>query len=418
MRQHLRLVVPGLFLTLISLPPLHAQQRSRPPADTKTAAANPAPAGQAPDEVTNKITELVHAGKYAEAQQLTTGLLLAYPNDQRLIKAKALLDKLLTPAGSAPSSNPPTNNAAPAQPAENANAQPLTGMDKVDYDALIELAKQAQQSTDLGQQNTLLQQFMDQSGLFLQKHPAAMLLWQLRAASAMSLDNPAAGYEAGQKLIAAGAADGNDSNVRRLLAQLKNKGWLDKQNVAVQQDQEDLKRKFGWLVGTWKVSWRWNITRAYADDHERGEEVFLLSGSTIEGYEISNAGLRASIPDLRADISQLRPTSNLESIKWECYLPTAEPGDIFVFRHHFPLGSNAFYTIGHRFEGWEQKRPYYPFGWQPVISTQIVGGKNAMTITIPSQNLHEDSDEHLKKPVVLTFTKISDTQNQQVSAQP
>jgi PEGA domain len=174
---------------------------------------------------------LVHAGKYAEAQQLTTGLLLAYPNDERLLKAKALLEKLLTsPASATPGNNQPTNNGAPGQPAASANAANLTGIDKVDYDALIELARQAQQTTDLEPQKTLLKQFMDQSSVFLQKHPNEMLLWQLRAASAMSLnDDPMAGYEAGQKLLAADAADSNDPNVRRLLAQLKNKGWLDKE---------------------------------------------------------------------------------------------------------------------------------------------------------------------------------------------
>ena len=396
-------------IALICLLPLHAQNGE--PADANPTAALPAPPAQAPDEVTNKITELVHAGKYVEAQQLTTGLLLAYPDDQRLVKAKALLETLLAP-GATQGANP-ASGAAP-----NTNAVNLAGMDKVDYEALIELAKQAQQTTDLEQQKTLLNQFMSQSVVFLQKHPTAMLLWQLRAASAISLNDPRQGYEAGQKLVAMGAADGNDANVQRLLAQLKNKGWLDKQDVEVQQGQEDLKRKFAWLIGTWKVSWRWNITRAYANDHERGGEMFVFSGSTIEGYEISNAGLRASVPDLRADISGLNPTSNLESVKWECYLPTAEPGDIFIFRHHFPLGSSAFYTIGHRFEGWEQKRPYYPSGWQPVISAEIGGGTNAMTISIPSQNLHENSDEHLKKPVVLTFTKISDPPNQPASEQP
>jgi hypothetical protein len=404
----------GVFIALICLSPLHAQSGTPAPADASTT-ASPASPAQAPDEVTSKITDLVHAGKYAEAQQLTTGLLLAYPDDQRLIKAKQLLDKLLSSGGSA-TGTPGTNSAAEAAP--NPNVINLTGMDKVDYEALIELAKQAQQTTDLEQQKTLLNQFMAQSVVFLQRHPTATLLWQLRAASAISLNDPTQGYEAGQKLVAMGAADGNDANAQRLLAQLKNKGWLDKQDVEVQQGQEDLKRKFAWLVGTWKVSWRWNITRAYADDHERGGEVFVLSGSTIEGYEISNAGLRASVPDLRADISGLSPTSNLESVKWECYLPTAEPGDIFIFRHHFPLGSNAFYTIGHRFEGWEQKRPYYPFGWQPVISAESGGSRNAMTITIPSQNLHENSDEHLKKPVVLTFTKISEPPNQPASEQP
>jgi predicted Zn-dependent protease len=69
---------------------------------------------------------------------------------------------------------------------------------------------------------------MDQSSTFLEKRPAPTLLWQLRAVSAISLNSPTAGYEAGQQLLAMGAADSNDSNMQRLLAQLKNKGWLEK----------------------------------------------------------------------------------------------------------------------------------------------------------------------------------------------
>ena len=60
----------------------------------------------------------------------------------------------------------------------------MTGIDLSHY--LIELARQAQASTDLDQQNALLKQFMDQSKVFLQQHPDQMLLWQLRAASAIS----------------------------------------------------------------------------------------------------------------------------------------------------------------------------------------------------------------------------------------
>jgi len=41
-------------------------------------------------------------------------------------------------------------------------------------------------------------------------------------------ERPMAAYEAGQKLIATGAADSNDPNMQRLLAQLNSKGWLDK----------------------------------------------------------------------------------------------------------------------------------------------------------------------------------------------
>jgi hypothetical protein len=109
-------------------------------------------------------------------------------------------------------------------------------MERVDYDALIELGRQAQQNTDLEQQKALLKKFMDESKPFLQKHPDEMLVWQLRAASAISLNDPLAGYEAGQRLL---AADSNDPNLRRLLAQLKNKDWLDKQRAENAEEQKN-----------------------------------------------------------------------------------------------------------------------------------------------------------------------------------
>jgi len=68
-----------------------------------------------------------------------------------------------------------------------------------------------------------------------------MLLWQLRAASAISLNDLVAGYGAGQKIIASGAADSNDPNLQQLLAQLKNKGWLDeKESDEASEIQSDM----------------------------------------------------------------------------------------------------------------------------------------------------------------------------------
>ena len=226
MKELTKALIVGSVLALICLPHSIAQTATNAPADTSTMAAPPAPTVQAPDDVTNKITDLVHAGKYAEAQQLTTGLLAAYPNDQRLIKAKALIEKLLAPAGP---TSPAPGSSQPAESVANANAVQLTGMDKVDYNALIVLARQARQTTDLEEQTKLLKQFMDQSNVFLRKHPDQMLLWQLRAASAISLNDPMAGYDAGQELLAAGAADSNDPALQQLLGQLKNKGcWTRK----------------------------------------------------------------------------------------------------------------------------------------------------------------------------------------------
>ena len=237
----------GFLGSLIVLASLHAQTATQEPGNANTTAAAPSTpvAAQAPEDMTKKITDLVNAGRYAEAQALTTGLLVAYPHDQRLIKTKALLDKLLAPTAPAnrgAGSDQPANNLA--QSAANTNDEQLAGMDRVDYNALIELARETQQTADLTEQTKLLKQFMGQSASFLKKHPNQMLLWQLRAAAAISLNDPMAGYEAGQRLLASGAADSNDTNLQRLLGQLKNKGWLDQQGAeqAKKQAEEEKDR--------------------------------------------------------------------------------------------------------------------------------------------------------------------------------
>jgi TPR repeat protein len=216
--------------TIPSSPTLNA-----PAIDTNSVAANPIPSSQAPDDVIKKLSDLTHAGKYPEAQQLTAGLLLAYPDDQRLIKAKTILDKLLasaSPTDAAPSDSQPANSVA--QPATSGTSDELTGADKVEYDSLIEMAKEAQQNTDLDQQKASLLQFMNESLMFLQKHPEQMLLWELRAVSALIMNDPANGYQAGQKLLATDAADSNDPKAQEILSKLKIKGWLDKNNADTQ----------------------------------------------------------------------------------------------------------------------------------------------------------------------------------------
>jgi hypothetical protein len=285
----------GALLALIFLPALHAQTASSAPTDANSTTASQAPTGQAPDEATRKITELVHAGKYAEAQQLTAGLLMAYPDDQRLIKAKALIDKLLVPASPATAtqgSNPPANNVPVAEAAADTSAEHFTGMERIDYNALIELGRQAQQTTDLEQQKASLKQFMDESAVFLQKHPAEMLLWQLRVASALSLNDPLTGYEAGQRLLTAGAADSNDPTLQRLLAQLKNKGWLDKQKV----DEAVKQAKTDWLVGAWDVHFSSTDKRGRLVPPSVDWSVDLIkSGSSIEASTATSEGGRLSI---------------------------------------------------------------------------------------------------------------------------
>src|ERR1700730_17355387 len=128
MEQTLKSYVLGWLVAMIFLAPLHAQTVA---SETSAAPANPAPAGHAPDDVMKELSDLVHAGKYVEAQGLTAGLLLAYPTDQRLLKAKTLLYKniaSLKPEYPSGSGNPPVRDVASSQLAGNTNAEQLTGM--------------------------------------------------------------------------------------------------------------------------------------------------------------------------------------------------------------------------------------------------------------------------------------------------
>jgi hypothetical protein len=392
----------GFVLALMVGPSIQAQTAPHAPANLP--AANPAPA-----EVLKKLSDLIHAGKYADAQQLAAGLLLAYPDDQRLIKAKALLDKAVSssqPADTEASANQPSSSVAP--PAAGANPTPLTGMDKVEYNSLIELARQAQQTTDLGQQKMLLQKFMTESRPFAEQHQDDMLIWQLRAAAALSLNEPIEGYEAGQELLSAGAADSNDPNLQHLMAQLNLQGWLDHKKAEFREQEKG----FDWLLGTWTATWDW----WWGEIHGRDQEQFVATDSGIDGYIVGGDGVRNAEPDFRGKM--------LDSgeIQWECYMPPADTGGMFVFRR---VGGGIFtkVTIGRRSDpqgyyagnlhhfGYDPHstdtgdKPFYPSGWRPVASYKISSDKRTMTIVILPQDVEPNSKFASRFPVTLVLKK-------------
>ena len=373
MKKWTKLFICGLFLVLGGLASLRGQIAS-----THSDASSQPAAARASDEMTQRITDLVNAGKYLEAQALTTGLLVAYPNDERLIQTQALL-KQLVPTAAVPST--PGISLA-AQPATGADAGHLTGMDKVDYNALIERARQAQQTTDPEQQKSSLQRFLSDSSLFLQKHPEQMLLWQIRAAAAISVNDPDAGYEAAQKLLAAGVADSNDPALQRLLAQLKNNGWLDKQGV------ENFK-KYAWIVGTWSISWSFGEK---PDQQGTGpKEIFAKSDSgEIEGYYFPKNGHKNRRPNMRGTILA-------SQVSWKQYLENAD---------HDPEDPGGLTFVVDDAPG----RPYYPSGWQPPISYVLCDDKRTMTMLFPQQSPKRNNKFALQHPVTLVFEKVSDSQ--------
>ncbi|HWZ98901.1 MAG TPA: hypothetical protein VN025_14180 [Candidatus Dormibacteraeota bacterium] len=318
-------------LSLVIVLLLPATARSAAQAPNNSAAQS---SSQAPDEMIKKLADLVHAGRYDEARQSVAGLLILYPDDQRLVKAKALLDNAPTAASPAPTtlaSNPASGESAPSQ-----SSTQLTGMDRVDYEALLDLAHQAQQNSDLAQQKILLQQFMNQSGPFIQKHPEQSLIWQLRAAAAISLNDPEEGYNAGQKLLAAGAADTNDPNLMRLMAQLKNKNWLDLQGVADAKAKIEEDKKYGWLVGTWTGVNSW-FQKAAFDYGKRQNNVkieFVRSGSTVVGYIINQkTNMRFGVPILQYTVTA---TGKPDASAWTYNIGTPikwQPIDSFILQN-------------------------------------------------------------------------------------
>jgi hypothetical protein len=408
----------GFVLVLMVRPSVQAQ--TAPHEAANAPAANPAPTGQAPSEVLKKLSDLIHAGKYADAQQLAAGLLLAYPDDERLIKAKALLDKAVfsQPADTGTGANQPTNSVAPPTP--GASARPLTGMDKVEYNSLIELARQAQQTTDLGQQKMLLQKFMTESRPFAEQHQDDTLIWQLRAAAALSLNEPIEGYEAGQELLSVGAADSNDPNLQHLMAQLNLEGWLDHKKAEFREQEKG----FEWLLGTWTATWDW----WWGEVHGRDQEEFVATDSGIEGHLMGGEGVRNADPDFRGKM--------LDSgeIQWECYMPPADTGGMFVFRR---VGGSLFpkVTIGRRSDpqgyyggnahhfGYDPHstdtgdKQFYPSGWQPVASYKLSSDKRTMTIVILPQDFETESKFSRRFPVTLVFKKAGGAQDEQLQSQ-
>ena len=116
MRKLAQSTIVGSLLALMVSAPLHAQTARNSQVATDPAVPSTKPAGHAPDEVMKKLSELVRAGEYTEAQQLTAALLLAFPDDYRLIKAKALLDKALVTTEDKPLA-PPIAGSASVTPA-------------------------------------------------------------------------------------------------------------------------------------------------------------------------------------------------------------------------------------------------------------------------------------------------------------
>ena len=231
----LRRICGSVLFCLLGLNPPIPALAEEPSPGLAAASVNATADRLAPDEALRELRDLIHAGKYTEASQLNSALLAAHPHDQRLTRTRALLDKALTASSLTAAPAPSRPSAGISGPAESR----LTMPEQANYQALLALARQAKQAAAMAEQKTLLRQFMNESRTLADRYPDLALLWEMRAAAAMVLDDIRAGAEAGKQLMLLSESANNDANLPSLLALLKNKGWLDEHfvSLAVVADQ-------------------------------------------------------------------------------------------------------------------------------------------------------------------------------------
>jgi TonB family protein len=103
----------------------------------------------------------------------------------------------------------------------------LVGAERRRFDVLGLIMEDADHATDKEERARLLGEYFDTSDLFLREHPDSITVWTARALVTIELNRPIAGWTAGQALIRLGAETMDDLKIRRALAMLDRRGWLD-----------------------------------------------------------------------------------------------------------------------------------------------------------------------------------------------
>ncbi|MDZ4816192.1 MAG: formylglycine-generating enzyme family protein [Verrucomicrobiota bacterium] len=98
---------------------------------------------------------------------------------------------------------------------------------RLEWDTLELINQKAQDTHDLPERAALLNEFIERSTPFAKEHPQNLNIWMMRAEAALELSKPNTGWEAGQKLKSLGAMKSEDRRVRKVMALLNYKGWLN-----------------------------------------------------------------------------------------------------------------------------------------------------------------------------------------------
>lgn len=253
----------------------------------------------ATEEDWRQIESLVQQDKSAEAVAKIDELLKTNPDDQNL---KQMRDKL------APTARP------------KAAVAGLSEDDQLELDTLIDIAREALASSNPNEQTKLLSEFLEKGKPFVAAHPDQTKIWLLRAVSALALDRPQDGWEAGQKLTALGMKQSQDPQTRQVMAKLNRKGWLNEnfseearilQQKQIQQEQALIQNRaiFDAIGGDWcKALSYMTVDHDTADRpgfavgsgcvrfDNSGQEIMAVFDISVDGFNIPAAAEDGILP--------------------------------------------------------------------------------------------------------------------------
>ena len=163
------------------------------------------------------ILNAAHKPEEAKAALDEASALAPTDKQDKIRKIAALLAS--TPTASTPEVGVASTNApSPAQ---------LTGAARRQYDTLTLIIEDADKAALDADRKRLLREFMGKGAEFIVEHPLQTNVWVLRAAVALELDYTVSGWLAGRRLKELGAEESDDPKVRKVLAMLDRKGWLN-----------------------------------------------------------------------------------------------------------------------------------------------------------------------------------------------
>src|SRR5581483_5266992 len=222
---------------------------------------------------------LSRSSRQAEAiEAFTTASKLAPVTDSQVI---AQVSNVVFGAGNA---GPPKvvvpNVARPPGQRQATDDSSLSRADLRQYDILFVILDEASEAKSELDRAKRLKEFLDQSGPFLNEHPNLLALWAMRASAALELGARHVTWQAGQNLIALGAADSKSPTIRKLLARLDRKGWL----TATEPVGYDSGRVVYWYDNGWYIgntaegtkngfgNYYWNSGDRYEGDWHEGKK--------------------------------------------------------------------------------------------------------------------------------------------------